>query len=59
MSDHLVIEQGIERVVGERDGVWTCPCESQLFFLNEDGSIYCSRCKHVIQTVVWASVSSH
>jgi hypothetical protein len=60
MSGALVREQGIERVVLERDGVWTCgACESQLFFLNDDGTVHCSRCQRVIQTITWQRVSSH
>jgi hypothetical protein len=57
MSDHLVREQ--TRVVGEAEGVWTCPCESQLFFLSEDGSVYCSQCRRVNQAIVWQRVRTH
>jgi hypothetical protein len=43
-GSHLVIEGGEERTVAHQEGVLTCPCESQLFFLTDDGTVECSRC---------------
>jgi hypothetical protein len=43
-GSHLVIEGGEERTVANQEGVLTCPCESQLFFLTDDGTVECSRC---------------
>lgn len=50
----IVTENGEERVVLDQQGVWQHPCGTQLFFLNDDGTITCSRCNECLYSLRWS-----
>lgn len=50
----IVTEEGQERIVHYQEGVWQHSCGSQLFFLQDDGTVQCSRCAEFLSSLRWA-----